>query len=206
MTAQPQENRYEVRIWFAGYDEHEGWYYTSYFLNPEIASAFVSVEQANAWAEKRLTQKDQEGNPIGIIVLDNGIVTACHGIDVDCESARGRVVGWMIATFIEDRTGQYDAEDYEEHTASTPQEWEQIERQTRRQNRRLYVKVQSMGKVEHFGGRPGKRHKWTPDFFPLGMKLVQKACDFCQESFWFPHGRSAGHGGYTACEKHCHLL
>lgn len=202
MTAQPQENSYEVMMWVEEWDEQAGEHYSRLLSRGTCAS----LEEANASAQREHECSKAMGRPKGVAVLEDGVVVACYGHMMFPDLPFGRVVGWRISTWTEDWTGQYDGEDYEEHDASTPGEWEQIERQTRRQNRRLYVKVQSMGKVECFGGRPGKRHKWTPDFFSLGMKLVQKTCDFCQESFWFPHGKSAGRQGYMACEKHCQLL
>lgn len=71
------------------------------------------------------------GSPTGVAVLEDGVVVACYGHMVFPDLPFGQAVGWMIATFTEDRTGQYSAEDYEEHHASTPEAWERIQRQTR---------------------------------------------------------------------------
>jgi len=205
MTAQPQENRYEVMLLV-----YEYWPETGDWDSRACAwHTFALLPEADVAAK---TEYERCEDIAGTVILEDGVAIKCYGRNVGSLLPSGIVVGWMIWTG-SDRPrhihpGQWDPpeECFEELHALTPQEWERIERQTRRRNRRLYVKVKSFGEIELMGGVAGKRHKYTPDFFPLGRKMVKRFCSFCQEFFWFPHRERAGSQGYEACEKHCHLL
>lgn len=196
MTAQTQENRYEVRLVSHLYDDSsQEWY-----IHAGCRRTFGSFQEADAVAR---SESETNKEIIGAVVLEDGIVVAEHGLG-DHELPTGVVAGWVIAEK-KDRPrhispGQWDP-DLQEFRVQTPDEWERVERQTRKMRRQLYVQVRTFGKVELMGGKAGERHKWTPDFFPLGMKLVQKHCDFCGKPFWFPYGKFAGHEGCEACEK-----